>query len=365
MKNITPIGFKLSLAILGISVVSGCSYIYSEDGLVKDRTYEYLDAKQSKELIIPNDLKQENKVNFAQVPAIGDKAKGAPVGKDLSTNAPVQILAVIENTRQDKTGDNPAVFVNDDAAFVWQSITSLMEEYEISPVISDESRHYLDTGWVAQDERGVWLGLEPQDDIDEFKSRYVFTFGEGTLPGEIRVEVERVGAQKFDDESDSWKDTPSFWQDSAEMLNLFIAHYDKRVGEREKHNRERVIAGMKMELSKDVEGNPAFVTKANIEDVWSKTPRVMRSLNFEVKDKDRRLMTYYMEFEAEEPGFFASLFDEDKPKFELEDGSYQVTLSSVGDMTALVLKDAQGVPLEASLVTKLYPAISKQFGTRR
>ncbi len=354
---------KLSFVFASLAL-TGCSYLYSEDGLIKDRTYEYLDAKQAKDLKVPNDLKQKNKINYAQVPAIGEDAKKAPFGKDLKVNAPVQILAVLENVRLDKSAKFPTVFITDDIQFIWNNINEVFEEKEISPLIMDEAEHFIDTGWLAQDEDGIWLGLEGNDEIDEFKTRYEIHIGKGQLNNEYRIETRRVGAQRLDDETDQWVNVPNFWHDSAEMLNLIISNYDLKVAQRDKKKRNRAIANFKVELSTDEQNNAALVTSADKEDVWQKLPEVLLDLGFEVSDRDRQLMTYFVEFVPEEEGFFASLFGEEAQQLELEEGNYQVSVSEKGQQTAITLKDEQGTPIEAALLTKLYPALSARFGEK-
>ena len=356
---------KLAVILLTVSVTTGCSYIYGEDGLIKDRTYEYIDARQAKALKIPGDLTQEDSVNYAQVPAIGKKAQGAPSGKALEVGAPVQLLAVLDNMRINKQSEHPSVFISDSATNIWQAIVKMFEENEITPAVIDNNQFYMDSGWVAVDERGVWLGIENREEVDEFRAKFKVTIAPGNLKGEQNLTVERIQAQKYNDDSDKWENQPTFWQDSAEMLNLIISSYDVSVSSREQEMRKQVIAGFKVNLGKDTENNAALVTAAGKEDVWQKLPRVLEALQFEMSDRDRTLMTYFIEYKYEEPGFFASLFDDEVEKLPLEPGNYQVTLSEVGEQTAITFKDGSGLPLEASLMVKLYPNLSKLFGDKR
>jgi len=354
---------KLVLVLGGISL-SGCSYLYSEEGLIKDRTFEYLDARETKDLNIPPELKQKNKVNYAQVPAIGEAAKNAPFGKELKVNAPVQILAVLENMRLDKKSADPAVFIVDDFEFLWANILSIFEEREINLAKVDKTGKTIDTGWLAQDEDGIWLGLEDSEEIDEFKTRFQIKITEGQLKNEYRIESRRVGAEILDEE-DNWKPISSFWHDSAEMLNLIISKYDQSVAEREIAERKRAIAGFTVELSTNSDGDAALITAADKEDVWVKLPDVLIDLGFEVHDRDRQLMTYFTEYLTEEDGFFASLFSEDRVELPIESGNYQITVSELGERTAITIKDDQGNALESGVMGKLFPVISSRFGERK
>ena len=355
MNNYQKLAF-----ILGVSSLTGCSYLYSEEGIIKDRTFEYLEAKEEKALVLPADLKQKNNVNYAQVPNIGESARKAPYGKELSVSAPTQILSVLESTRLDKKSELPAVFIADDFDFIWQTIISVFEEQEISVKVQDKAQRLIDTGWLAQDTKGIWLGLENEAEIDEFRTRYEIKVTKGDLKNEYRVQAQRIKAEKMGEDG-KWKPVPNFWHDSAEMLNLVISKYDQRVAQRDVENRNKAIAGFKVELSTDAEGNAALVTEARLEDVWTKLPEVLLDLGFSVNDRDRQLMTYYTEFLAEEEGFFASLFSDDREPLQLEAGNYQISVSQVGSRAAITFKNDQGTALDSALITKLFPQISARF----
>jgi outer membrane protein assembly factor BamC len=356
---------KKIIILASATSLSACSFIYGEDGLIRDTSNDYLTAVQTKELVMPEGLSHKAKANYAQVPAIGLKAETSLMGKELRNSAPVQILAVLENVRVDKQSEFPAIFIQDEQDFIWNVLLNLFEENKVSPAILDKSNYFLDTGWMALDERGLWLGIEGSEEVEEFRAKYQIKLTPGILEKEVRVEAKRVRAQKLNDESDKWEDVGSFWQDSAQMLNFIIADYDKQATKREEVNRTSVIAGFKVDLGVDSDGETALLTSAKRELVWNKLPKVLEAVKFEINDKDRRSMTYFLKYEKEEQGFFASLVSS-KPEFlPLEDGNYQVAVTDMGENTAITFKDGQGVSLESNTVIKMYPMLSKLFGKKR
>jgi len=345
--------------------ISACSFLYGEDGLIKDTSNDYLKASQTKDLVIPETLSHKDKVDYAMIPAIGKKAKTSKTGDALYSAAPVQILAVLENVRADKQGEYPAVFIQDEKEFLWNTIVNLFEENEILPAVSDKANYFLDTGWLAVDERGLWLGMEGSEEVDEFRAKYQIKILPGNLDKEERLEVKRVRAQKLNDDTDKWEEVGNFWQDSAQMLNFIIVDYDNQVKKREKSNMASAIAGFKVELGVDSEGETALITLAEKEMVWNKLPMVLKAAKFDVNDKDRRSMTYFLKYEEEEVGFFASLVSTEQETLPVDDGDYQVVLTDMNEKTAITFKDAQGAPLESNIVVKMYPMLSKLFGTKR
>ena len=91
----------------------------------------------------------------------------------------------------------------------------------------------------------------------------------------------------------------------------------------------------------------------------------MLELGFIIIDKDIRQNTYFLELQSPEPGFFASLFDETESTLPLDAGTYQVVVGEIGENRSILIRDEQGLALEASLVVKLFPNLSRLYGDRR
>lgn len=350
------------LILLGSSL-SACSYFYSEEGLVKDSSYEYLSAKQGKALQLPPKLHQKRSINYFEVPALGAKAQHFSLGRDIKLKSPVQLLDFRDNIRIKKGATTPTVFINEEKAFIWKAIFKLFEQNRISLSLNEQSNEqfFLKTNWVAVEEKGIWLGIAGSDEVDEFRAKYQVTLTKGELPGEHEVAVERFIAEKVNDDSGLWETVPVSWQDSAEMLNLLIANYDILLIEREAEARKARIAGFEVQLAKDDNDNAALLTSTDIETVWNKLPSVLGSLSFDVYDKDKRAYTYFIKHEAEEEGFFASLFGAEEEKLPLENGEYQVTIITLIEKTGIVFRDGQGAPLDTATLTKLFPTLKQQF----
>ncbi len=354
--------FKITCLVLLSVCLSACSYFYSEEGLVKDTTYEYLNARQDKSLKVPSNLHHKRSVDYFKVPEIKDNANQAPIGRDIRLEAPAQLLDVKDNIRIKRESKNPAVYIKDDREFVWKAVIKLFEQNAIT--LSENENYVIKTDWIALKEKGLWLGVSGKEDVDDYRAKYKVSLSHGELPGEYQVDVKRITAEKLDDDTEKWVTIPARWQDSAEMLNLIIANYDILSIEREAEKRNAVIAGVEVQLARDDNDNAAILTSADQETVWNKLPKVLESLSFEVYDKDKRSYTYFVKHEPEEAGFFATLFDSEDDEYEelpLNTGEYQVTVITLVEKTAVVFRDAQGAPLDTATLTKLFPFLNKQF----
>ena len=356
---------KLSLVIIFTIFLSGCGYIYGDNGLIKSQKFDYVNAKQTKELAMPESLSHDGKANFTVLPKIGAKAENQLFGKDLSQAAPVQLLAVLDNTRVDKNSAVPAVLIVDERGFIWLTITKFLEKNQVATSVLDKNNYVVISQWVGVEDAGVWLGLEGTDEQDLNRAKYKISITEGQIRGEHKVVVERIGNQFRNDDDEPWNDKLVQWHESADMMNLLLSYYDTQLRLKEIKHQQKLMAGFKVELGKDSGENPALVTNAKQSMIWEKIPRVMAEIGFKVIDKDLRQNTYFMEYEKPEEGFFASLFSEEQSKLPLEEGAYQITLDESGDRRTITFKDGQGVALKAELLVKLYPELSRLFGDRR
>ena len=356
---------KASFLVLLALVISSCGFIYGEDGLIKNQKYEYIKARQSKQLQVPPPLSHKDKADYTLLPNIGEQGKKGLVGKSLEQAAPTQLLAVLENTRVDRKSTAPAILIIDELEFIWQTATKFIENHNVGTSIQDQQSRTIVSNWLAIQEGGIWLGLDGNEEPDLIRAKYKISIEKGEIKGEHKLIVERIESQIRADDDEPWLDKPVSWQESADMMNLLLSYYDTRLRVQEARHQQEVMAGFKVDLGQDTEGNSALLTFAKEKLVWEKIPKVMRELGFTIIDKDTRQKTYFMEYHKPEQGFFASLFDEQDILLPLEDGSFQMTIGESGEQRSITIRNAQGVAIETELLVKLYPDLSRLFGDRR
>lgn len=351
--------FCLSFAI------SSCGFIYGDDGLIRSQEYDYVKAKEDKPLKLPDGLAHKSEADYTHLPSIGKLAENLSLGKNLDATAPVQILAVLDNTRVDHQLDIPAVYIIDEVLFVWDSINNFISVYKIDADINDKDKAIVLTDWVAIDERGIWVDLDGSKEAELNRAKFSFKMLKSDVPNELKLIIERKASESRQDEDDAWSKKPVSWADSADMMNLFLSYYDKELQLRELKYRQKVLAGFKVELGQNAQNEAVLITEASHLLVWEKTPKVMLEIGFTIIDKDVRQNTYFLELKSPEPGFFASLFDESESTLPISPGTYQIVVGNVGNNRSILIKDEQGLAIDAALMVKLFPKLSRLYGDRR
>ena len=347
------------------TILGGCGHIYGDKGFIKSRTYDYVNAKQSKPIKMPANLEHKDLADYTALPKIGIKAEQAVYGPELTQIAPIQLLAVLDNTRVDREASVPSIFILDNVDFLWQTVEDFFKEHEISASIKDVDNHVIVSNWMAIEEGGIWLGLDGSEEAELLRAQYKISLSKGVLDGENKLIVERIKSQFREDDDQNWSNKKVTWQESADMMNMLLSFYDNNLRIQQIRHQNKVMAGFKVELGKDQSDNAALITDANEKLVWEKIPKVMKELGFRIIDKDTRQKTYFMDYEGRQEGFFASLFDEEELKPLFEEGAYQISIAEIGQRRTLTIKDGQGIAIPASTLLKLFPELSRLFGDRR
>ncbi len=356
---------KISFLILVAMLISSCGYIYGDDGLIKSKKFDYVNSKKSKDLKTPDDLTHKGQSNYAITPPIATKQKKYVVGQKLSHFAPTQLLAVMENTRVDRTSKQPAVLIVDKKETLWKTSVDFLEKHNFKNTTYNQKEGVITTDWIAIKEGGIWLGLDGLDDVELNRAKFKITISKGEIKDEHRLMAVRFDSQSRLDDDEPWSSQTVLWRDSADFLNLLLSHYDRQIRLQEAEHQSQVMAGFKVTLGTDAKGNPALLTNAKENLIWEKIPKVVIELGFKLIDKDVQQKIYFMEYEPIENGFFASLFDSSNSDFVLQEGAYQLNVAEKGAQYSITLKDQEGVGLDAELMVKLFPAFSRLFGDRR
>jgi uncharacterized lipoprotein len=344
-------------------LLSACSHIYGEEGLIKSKKFEYLDAKEGRSLKYPKGISNKSQSDFAHIPLVKSSKKSSLFGKQIHSEAPTQILAVFENTRVDSRSKIPAIFIMDETSFVWKSIQEFLTHYKISAQVQHKkNKAIIQTKWVEMNEDGEWLDIS-QEDVST-RSQYTFNLLKTRHPNEIKLLIKQNHLQERQDETTAWKTMNTEWVNSTEMMNLFLNYYDKKVQIRHYQHQQKMMAGFPIQLIKNNKKSPYLLAEANHTLVWQKVPKVMKTLGFILIDSDKRKKTYFFEFKEKESGFFASLFEDKRPPSPISSGTYQVFIEDMKKKQRIVIKDDQGKSLNEELLTQLYPDLKRLFGNK-
>ncbi|WP_144393419.1 outer membrane protein assembly factor BamC [Pleionea sediminis] len=347
--------------VASTSLLSGCSWLYGEDGLIHDSTNDYLKAKQSRSLEIPEDYDKSRLSNELPVPPLSSQARKNKAGEELDRMPPIQILAVSQGMRVNRAANNPAVFWLKDKAELKQQIEQFFnyKNVSINNVGTD-----IQTDWVVEDNEAWWRAVFGTVLPRFERSKYRINLAEGERKGEVSIEVQHIQYQRMPYEEDKWIKLPTSEKIATRFLNEFVGYMDYLDRLENAKMLQQMRRGFVVKLAKDANNNAALLAESDWRTVWLKTPKILEPFGFTLTDKDRAQSTYFFNFVPNEPGFFASMFGgEEGVALDLEEGPYQVIVGGRDEGAVTVsFVDVDGNPLSDGKMAKIFPYLSEAYG---
>jgi uncharacterized lipoprotein len=296
------------------------------------------------------------------IPAIDENAKSKPVGEALDTQPPIQILAVTQGMRVDRSSKTPAIYWMVDAETLHERISAYLKFKEVG--YQREQDRYI-TDWVVTDNEAWWRSVFGTDLPRFVREKFELSTYPSGVNGEFHVSVALLDRELMPYDEDRWIKATNDTRSAAEFLNGLVGYIDYLERVDNAKRLQQLNRGISTRLGKDKDGNAALVTEdTDWQTLWLKTPKVLEPFGFKLSDKDQSSGTYFFEFEANEPGFFASLFgDEEGIALDLPKGAYQVIVGGKdGGVVSLTFVDTEGEPLSDAKMAQLFPHLSEAFG---
>lgn len=351
---------KLLVPVL-VPVVSGCSWLYGEQGLIHDSTNDYLKAKEQRPLNVPEGYDKSRLQNELPIPPIDPQVEQMPMGPDLDQQPPIQILAVTQGMRVDRASDVPAIYWMIDSNSLNDQISAFLKHKEVD--FNKDAARYL-TDWIVTDNEAWWRSVFGTDMPRFVREKFEVVTSDGERSGEIRVAVKLLERELMPYDEDKWVDASKDTRSATEFLNNLVGYIDYLERVDNAKRLQELNRGIATTLGQNADGNAAMIADSEWRTVWLKTPKILEPFGFTLTDKDQTTGTYFFEFEANEPGFFASLFgDDDAVALDLKKGAYQVIIGGKeGGAVSLTFFDTEGQPLTDAKMAQLFPHLSEAYG---
>ncbi|GAA4880241.1 outer membrane protein assembly factor BamC [Ferrimonas pelagia] len=345
---------KRSLVALTVVALAGCTTPLERRQA--SGGFDYLNEAAGIDLVVPAHLKTPRYSTEFEIPQISDEVDADVVGQRLDVRPPLQVLPLADGTRLQDGVDSITILIesNEDevdlANEIQQTLTQFLAEREIA--VASEDAGVIQTEWIESNEvigRSWW-----REKVYQVRQRYQFDTAvkDHGRTGSITIELidHEEGLDGIDDSvvlTDA--DRRRY---AIDMLNSAVAYMNFERQKRRHLAELRDGRGFKAELGFDSSDNTAIVADGKFDAVWSRMGKVLPALGFTVRDYDKNLATYFVEYDGA-TGFWSSLWG-GEDGLAIDDGSYQILLDKMGERTAIVLLDSDAKPLDTATMTALY-----------
>lgn len=289
--------------LVGALSSTGCSWLSGEDGFFRDRGNDYRSAEVEPPLQVPLTMSSETIDDRYAIPPIADRAS---LTEEFVVPRPEPIDSNVDQdvVRINKLGDSQWILVNGAPGQVWPRLRGFLNLNQLGVQRADASSGILETAW-----------LQPTGE-DALKERYRLRIEQGVQRGTSEVYVLqadlRSGLEQWPRVSNNRERETIMVEELAQYLadSASAAAVSMLV-------QQTIDSAGRVALLDNTEGQPYLALQLPFDRAWASIGLALEKAGFSVDDLNREQGLYYLHFvdkteDAEEPGFFASLFSSSK-----------------------------------------------------
>jgi outer membrane protein assembly factor BamC len=351
--------------------LSACSNVDSKRA---QGDFDYAKKKESKELIIPQNLDKPAKRNdFLITNKINHQGS---VGEKVDIRAPSLVLPiaassrVVANTHEaiiwfDKTLEDKELLV-----FIQNALVSQLKSDDVSYDVVESSTQdepgskkqskteIYESDWYHNEVETGWLFTEIES-TTSLRFRYKFFLKPHGRSVSLKVSL--IDYMKTDSDGGS-KTIDPIDKQRAEMLmlNEVIAQVDYNYRLQQRENRLLRANQQLVAIGENKEAEPAYIVEMGLDNLWDNMPIFFEQHGFTISDLNETNKIYYVAFSKPETSIWDSIWGDERPVIEVSDAKYQFVLAPVDDknqQTSVSIYDVDGEPLPLEILERIFPVM--------
>ena len=299
-----------SAAIAGVlslsPLLSSCSWLFGEEGLYPDKSSDYLTAKESPPIELPDDLSRRAIRNEYPIPEL-DVAQVLP---DSFIVPRVEALDAVEtqgSVRVQRLDQHQWILVNTAVSQVWPLVIDFLQENGIPLSRRDGVNGVIETDWLSVDE-------------GDFVERYRFSFSQGVQADSTEIGVTQLATKRRDGVLPvlDFGDVSSRPSRENHMVNL-LAEQLAAAPTQVSHSllASGIGSASKVSLLYGDAGEPYLSLVLPFDRAWAALNLALGKASYRVSDVDRSRGLYYVRYtpqsqQDQKKGFFSRWFGRDE-----------------------------------------------------
>ncbi|MDX5371367.1 MAG: outer membrane protein assembly factor BamC [Pseudomonadaceae bacterium] len=350
----------LSTLALIISSTSGCGWLWGDEGYFRDRSTDYLDARQTAPMRMPANVDAKRLDPLLPVPAHVATSTATPQEFEVPRPQPVGVAGQASEFSLQKSGDSRWLVAQRTPAEVWPVARSYFENNGFRIADERPQTGEFSTEWQAPAElapsMGRRVGSLLADEDNQVRVRV--RIEPGVVRGTSEVFVSSVEREEGSSADVAFPARTGIASLEASLLDGMRDDLSSSA----EHGSVSLLAARsfdapsRVSLTQDGAGNPVLNLSTDFDRAWSSVGRALELADVRIDDINRSLGVYYVNLAEgakkpeEEKGFLSGLFGSEPTKEEINARAerYQVRLTSNanGDVQVSVEKDINTVAPE-------------------
>jgi len=297
--------FRLALVGLGVIALSGCSYLFGNEGRFRERAMDYQKAESIPPLTVPSGMESRPLSQRYPIPSAGKAEFYVPAASD-EIPKPQALVGVNEDAgielRAD--GDRHWLVVDQPVERLWPQAKNFLSSNGLTLDQENVAAGVLETRWLKPrikegEEPGFWASLFGFSDED-LRERIRFTLSDISEQGKTVITIDHVQTRKGDDALPQAENVE--WPEQPENPELVLALYNELMDFLGEGGRQVSFSVLSQDLKAlpkfvmtwDGNGYPVLVINQDFNRSWQDVGQALEKARIEVEDLDRSLGIYYL-----------------------------------------------------------------------
>lgn len=363
---------KFSVIAIVISTTSGCGWLWGDKGYFRDRSNDYLTAKQAPLLTVPADLQNNTKPLDPLYP-IPANVVNSTAGKDFEVPRPVPLQVVNENRSFSLQSSNGLQwFIAQQSPLqIYPQVSQYFQQAGFHIDTSRPETGEFTTAWAKPSTltemlSNRLLAVDNKLSQQEFRVRVRVEPGVQTNTSEIYTLV-MVRPENSTAETD-WpvkSQSPAIESVLLDELMANMSNYQPATTTVSLLSDTKTAAPISLvALTKNTQNLPVLSMTGDFDLVWARVERAITTSNVKIEDMDRSTGSYYINLSekangSNDRGFFKRLFSGDsQEERDARAERYIIKLTQVGE---IIQVDVQNVRDNKPVATDKAETILKQL----
>ena len=343
---------SLAIVVIAMLSVSGCGWLFGDEGYFRDRQNDYRDAR----VIPPMEVDEEVDLKVSQDLYPVPETSTLLVG-EFEVPRPAPLLTGEDSSlvRIQKLGDERWILVELMPSEIWPQVRNFLLGNRIGMESEDVNNGLIETSWLVLQE-------SPQQ-----REKYKFRIEQGIQRRSSEIYVTQIG---YDSEAVGqapemeWPEKSLDLEREEWMVRELAVHLANAADSGSVSLMAQGLStASKMYMIRDESGEPVIDLRLGYERAWASVGRALERGGFTVADLNRDQGVYFVRYEPEvleeeKPGFFKRLLGRGKTVEQPgKDRQYRVKLRQVGKGVYINLEPEDGRDLADQELDHLLSAI--------
>lgn len=285
----------VSFALCAIFLLNGCGFLFGDEGLFPDRSGDYLNATESKPLVLPDELRTSLPEDTYSIPQL-EFSNVLPEKFEVPRVDPLDNIESKGSVVIQKFKGEQWVLIKRAPAQTWPLVLQFLQSNQIPLLHADAEAGLLETDWLREKTGTVGSGKEPGAGISPADERYQFVLKHGVQRFSTEIVVKQTNRQTQRIQGQIW-DNSSANGRQENMVTLLAEHL---AGSPDQSSHSLLAQGIgsvsKVSLEYHNNGEPYIRLQLPFDRGWGSLQLALTKASFVIDDLNRDEGVYYTKF---------------------------------------------------------------------